>query len=147
MFSVDVFPTLSACVNAQEVLEISPQKIVSPSRWSQRHRADFMPTTVCLLMYGSRGLRSTSLFLQRVPLIPVLVCSLSNVIQSRPTGVHEWLRVAAIETAVTERDYLCFHNGPFQHHRFGPHGDADLWKHWKALTTRSTLLTRRASTA
>ena len=104
MFSVDVFATLSACVNAQEVLEISPQKIVSPSRWSQRHRADFMPTTDCLLMYGSRGLRSTSLFLQRVPLIPVLVCSLSNVIQSRPTGVHEWLRVATIETAVTERD-------------------------------------------
>ena len=53
-------------------------------------------------MYGSRGLRATSLFLQRVSLIPVLVFSLSNVTQSRPTGVHEWLRVAAIETAVTE---------------------------------------------
>ena len=55
-------------------------------------------------MFGSRGLRSTSLFLQRVPLIPVLVCSLSNVVQSRPTGVHEWLRVAATQTAVSETD-------------------------------------------
>ena len=62
-------------------------------------------------MYGSRGLRSTSWFLQRVPLIPVLVCSLSNVIQSRPTGVHEWLRVAAIETAVSETDIFASTTG------------------------------------
>ena len=27
----------------------------------------------------------------------------SNATQSRPAGVHEWLRVVAIETAVTER--------------------------------------------
>ena len=38
-----------------------------------------------------------------VPLIPVM-CSQLNVTQSRPTGVHEWLRVAAIETAVSETD-------------------------------------------
>ena len=55
-------------------------------------------------MFGSRGLRSTSLFLQRVPLIQVLVRSPPNVVQSRPTGVHEWLRVAATETAVSETD-------------------------------------------
>ena len=37
-------------------------------------------------------------------MILVLVCSLANVTQSRPAGMHEWLQVAAIETAVSETD-------------------------------------------
>ena len=36
--------------------------------------------------------------------ILVLVCSLANVTQLRPAGVHGWLQVAAIETAVSETD-------------------------------------------
>ena len=41
----------------------------------------------------------------------VLVFSLSIVTQSRPTGVHEWLRVAAIGTAVSETDVFASTTG------------------------------------
>ena len=37
-------------------------------------------------------------------MILVLACSLANVTQLRPAGVHGWLQVAAIETAVSETD-------------------------------------------
>ena len=47
------------------------------------------------------------------PLIPVLVCSLLNVTQSRPAGVHEWLRMAAFETAVSETYILASSAGYF----------------------------------
>ena len=44
----------------------------------------------------------------------VLACLLANVTQFRPAGVHGWLQVAAIETAVSETDIFasstCFYN-------------------------------------
>ena len=41
----------------------------------------------------------------------------------RPAGLHGWLQVAAIETAVSRQ--LRFLNGQLQHHRFGSHEESE----------------------
>ena len=81
MFSVDVFPTLSACVKAQEVLEISPQKIALSSPLvttsSCRYQADCPFTLNVWLQWQPLRppcLKQTSLLPQRVEFITVRQC-------------------------------------------------------------------------
>ena len=52
---------------------------------------------------------------------PVLVRSLSNVTQTRPVGVHEWLRMAAFETGVSNTYIFASSAVYFYIHHFGLH--------------------------
>ena len=49
----------------------------------------------------------------------------ANVTQSHPAGVHGWLQVAAIETAVSETVIFASSACDFNIGNFGPYGDAD----------------------